>query len=231
MRYVARAHGALGRVADDDADDLLIGSLLLEQERWSSLARTADLDTIVEYRAVLDAIAALSDRQRAAVYLQRIQGMSHPEIGELLGIAAATVAVHAHRGVRSVREALVTSSTATMPLPTSSSVATRTRVSQRRNGFGVRAGRAFPAPGRPPPPARPRSWPSSLGNSGEPGSDRGIVRPSSATSRLRGSLLLRGSGVPAGQHVGAVLVEVVPVAVVAHGGARVGVPGEGLGAA
>jgi RNA polymerase sigma factor (sigma-70 family) len=102
-RYVARAHGELRRVAGGDAEDHLIESLAAT---WSSLARTADLDTIVEYRAALAAIAALPDRQRAVVYLQRIQGMSHGEIAERLGIAAATVSVHAHRGVRSIREAL-----------------------------------------------------------------------------------------------------------------------------
>lgn len=103
-RYVARAHGELHRVAVGDPEDHLIG--LLASTRWSSLARTADFDTIVEYRAALAAIAALPDRQRAAVYLQRIEGMSHGEIAKRLGIAAATVSVHAHRGVRSVREAL-----------------------------------------------------------------------------------------------------------------------------
>jgi hypothetical protein len=35
-----------------------------------------------------------------------IQGMSHGEIAKRLGIAAATVSVHAHRGVRSVHEEL-----------------------------------------------------------------------------------------------------------------------------
>ena len=104
-RYVARAHGELHRVAGGDPEDHLIGSLAAT--RWTSLAPTADLDTIVEYRAALAAIAALPDRQRAAVYLQRIQGMSHGEIAVRLGIAAATVSVHAHRGVHSVREALV----------------------------------------------------------------------------------------------------------------------------
>jgi RNA polymerase sigma factor (sigma-70 family) len=103
-RHVARAHGEMRRVAGGDLDDDLIASQV--KVRWSSHARTADLDTVVEYRAALAAIAALPDRQRAAVYLQRIEGMSHGEIAERLGIAAATVSVHAHRGIRSVREAL-----------------------------------------------------------------------------------------------------------------------------
>lgn len=103
-RHVARAHGELRHAAGSDLEEQLAGALA--ERYWSSLARSADLDTIVEYRAVLTAIAALPDRQRAAVYLQRIEGMSHREIAERLGIAVATVGVHAHRGIRSVREML-----------------------------------------------------------------------------------------------------------------------------
>ena len=80
VRRVARAHGGMHRVTGDDPDDHLIGSRATV--RWSSGARTPDRDTTVEYRAVLEAIAALPARQRAAVYLHRIQGMTHAEIAE-----------------------------------------------------------------------------------------------------------------------------------------------------
>jgi hypothetical protein len=42
-------------------------------------------------------MAALPDGQRISMYLSQVEGWTHAEIGEYLGIAPATVAVHVHR--------------------------------------------------------------------------------------------------------------------------------------
>jgi RNA polymerase sigma-70 factor (ECF subfamily) len=54
------------------------------------------------------AVAALSRRQREVVALRIIADMTAEEAGDLLGISAATVNVHLHRGLDALRKALST---------------------------------------------------------------------------------------------------------------------------
>ncbi len=62
----------------------------------------------IDHRAaeVLAALARLSTRQRTAIALHYYGGYSAREIAAMTGSAAATVAVHLHRGRRRLREIL-----------------------------------------------------------------------------------------------------------------------------
>jgi RNA polymerase sigma-70 factor (ECF subfamily) len=60
----------------------------------------------VEVQEILGALQTLSRNQRAAVLLHDQEGFTAPEIGRLLGLAAATVRVHLFRGRRRLRELL-----------------------------------------------------------------------------------------------------------------------------
>jgi len=52
---------------------------------------------------VLDALGELPQRQRSAVLLYDVQGYSHAEIGEILGISAGTSRAHLHHGRKKLR--------------------------------------------------------------------------------------------------------------------------------
>ncbi len=57
--------------------------------------------------AELDAaklLETLAPRQRAVLYLTWIEGCSDREVGSILGIRAATVRVHRHRGLQHLRQ-------------------------------------------------------------------------------------------------------------------------------
>jgi len=55
---------------------------------------------------VLDALGDLPQRQRSAVLLYDVQGYSHAEIGDILGISAGTSRAHLHHGRKKLRCAL-----------------------------------------------------------------------------------------------------------------------------
>lgn len=55
---------------------------------------------------VLDALGELPERQRSTVLLYDIQGYSHAEIGEILGISPGTSRAHLHHGRKKLRRAL-----------------------------------------------------------------------------------------------------------------------------
>lgn len=57
---------------------------------------------------VIDALQELPERQRTAVLLYDMQGYSHAEIGEILGISAGTSRAHLHHGRKKLRKALGT---------------------------------------------------------------------------------------------------------------------------
>jgi RNA polymerase sigma-70 factor (ECF subfamily) len=59
-----------------------------------------------EIQDVIRGLTLLSPNQRAAVLLHDLEGFTGPEVGRLLGMAAATVRVHLFRGRRRLREAL-----------------------------------------------------------------------------------------------------------------------------
>lgn len=56
-----------------------------------------------EVQEILSALETLSTNQRAAVLLHDQEGYTAPEVGRLLGLAAATVRVHLFRGRRRLR--------------------------------------------------------------------------------------------------------------------------------
>lgn len=102
-RAVARSHHAQRRVAFAAAADYLTGWPQL----WTTLSGTEpDVDQRIAVRVITRAIAALPDRQRQAVYLAKVEGMSVVEIADHLGITRATVDVHVHRGVLTLRQNL-----------------------------------------------------------------------------------------------------------------------------
>ena len=59
-------------------------------------------------------LAALPQRQRAAVVLRYYEGMPDPEIADVLGCSPTTVRVHIHRALKTLRLEL-TDSTASLP--------------------------------------------------------------------------------------------------------------------
>jgi len=63
-------------------------------------------DDSAEAVATRDAVAALPDRQRAAVTLRYFAGLSIRETAEAMKCAEGTVAAHTHKALRSLRDAL-----------------------------------------------------------------------------------------------------------------------------
>jgi RNA polymerase sigma-70 factor (ECF subfamily) len=63
-------------------------------------------DRVIDLTAGVDAqrlLRQLAPRQRAVLYLTWIEGCSDREAGRILGIRAATVRVHRHRGLQRLR--------------------------------------------------------------------------------------------------------------------------------
>jgi RNA polymerase sigma-70 factor (ECF subfamily) len=57
-------------------------------------------------RRLTGALAGLGEPYKSVVLLREVQGLSHREIGEILGIPEVTVRVHLHRGRKKLREEL-----------------------------------------------------------------------------------------------------------------------------
>jgi RNA polymerase sigma-70 factor (ECF subfamily) len=57
-------------------------------------------------RRLLEALGDLGEPYKSVVILREVQGLSHREIGEILGIPEVTVRVHLHRGRKRLREQL-----------------------------------------------------------------------------------------------------------------------------
>jgi len=66
--------------------------------------RAASSDSLRE--EITRALATLSDRERAAVVLRDVEGLTAAEAGRVLGISAGTVRSHASRGRARLREIL-----------------------------------------------------------------------------------------------------------------------------
>jgi RNA polymerase sigma factor (sigma-70 family) len=56
--------------------------------------------------ALAEALAKLPGRQREAVVLRYLSGLSEAEVAALTGVSSGTVKTHLHRGIRSLRERL-----------------------------------------------------------------------------------------------------------------------------
>lgn len=57
-------------------------------------------------RRLLEALSDLGEPYKGIVILREVQGLSHREIGEALGMPEVTVRVHLHRGRKKLRERL-----------------------------------------------------------------------------------------------------------------------------
>lgn len=57
-------------------------------------------------RRLLAALAEVGEPYKSVIILREVQGLSHREIGEALGIPEVTVRVHLHRGRKRLREIL-----------------------------------------------------------------------------------------------------------------------------
>ncbi|MFQ5529622.1 MAG: RNA polymerase sigma factor [Gemmatimonadota bacterium] len=65
-----------------------------------------DMDRALTRQQVLDALAALPEQQRTAVVLYDLQGFSHKEVAESLGVAVGTSRAHVHHGRKALRDLL-----------------------------------------------------------------------------------------------------------------------------
>lgn len=65
-----------------------------------------ELDRTLTRERVLDALETLPEQQRTAVVLYDLQGFSHKEVAESLGVAVGTSRAHVHHGRKALRELL-----------------------------------------------------------------------------------------------------------------------------
>lgn len=80
----------------------------LALRRTAGLAAPDDEIALIEMRVdVIRAMAPLSPRQRAAIVLTDLLGYSSDEAGSMMGIAPATVRMHASRGRAALADRLV----------------------------------------------------------------------------------------------------------------------------
>jgi RNA polymerase sigma-70 factor (ECF subfamily) len=66
----------------------------------------ADLDRTLTREQVLGALEMLPEQQRTAVVLYDLEGFSHREVAESLGVAVGTSRAHVHHGRKALRELL-----------------------------------------------------------------------------------------------------------------------------
>ncbi len=65
---------------------------------------SADLEAGAEGRFLIGTIEKLEPSYRRAVYLRFVEGLSPPEIGEILGISGNAASVRVNRGLQALRE-------------------------------------------------------------------------------------------------------------------------------
>lgn len=88
----ADAEGSDGQAAEDVADPEPRLDKVMEQQEMSS--------------CVQDYIEALPQSYRAVILLHDVQGLTNPEIAEMLGLSLATVKIRLHRARNRLRAAL-----------------------------------------------------------------------------------------------------------------------------
>jgi RNA polymerase sigma-70 factor (ECF subfamily) len=82
-------------------DDETARELASAEPDPQSRAETADFR-----RRLLGALGELGEPYKSIIILREVQGSTHREIGEALGIPEVTVRVHLHRGRKKLREQL-----------------------------------------------------------------------------------------------------------------------------
>lgn len=98
-RIVDRTAVHQGRIVAADIENCLSSGEVI----WASLPLQASPEDLWHARKVMEAIANLPNKQKITVYLSRVEGWSHAEIGDYLQCAVATVGVHLHRGTARLR--------------------------------------------------------------------------------------------------------------------------------
>ncbi|HET6214547.1 MAG TPA: SigE family RNA polymerase sigma factor [Micromonosporaceae bacterium] len=89
-----------------------LGHAALDASAEPAADRTGEFDQRDE---MLRRIAALPPKQRAAIALRYYDGLSDPEIADLLGCAPATVRSHCARALNALRAAMALTPTASVP--------------------------------------------------------------------------------------------------------------------
>lgn len=106
-----------GRARDGNPDGYLRRILMTQflsghRRRWTGehpterppeLAVAADTGRVEDRHALRSAMAALSPRQRAAVYLRYAEDLSEREVADLLGCSVGAVKQHTSRGLAALR--------------------------------------------------------------------------------------------------------------------------------
>jgi|GEM_PF-268208 len=79
---------------------------IVEPSHFASPAETDHPGRVTDHLAVRRAIARLSDEQRVVLMLKQVDGYSHAEIGDLLGISEGASAARLYRALRRLWELL-----------------------------------------------------------------------------------------------------------------------------
>lgn len=96
-RVIDRIRHSTRRISADSLDDVVLEPFTRADQ---------DLQLSVEANEAAEAMRALRPEQQQVLRLSIVQGMSHQEIADSLGMPLGTVKTHARRGLAQVRDAM-----------------------------------------------------------------------------------------------------------------------------
>jgi RNA polymerase sigma-70 factor (ECF subfamily) len=96
-RIIDRIRHSARRISADSLDDVLLEPFTRADK---------DVQTAIEAQQAAEAMRNLRPEQQQVLRLSIIQGMSHQEISDAMGLPLGTVKTHARRGLLQVREHL-----------------------------------------------------------------------------------------------------------------------------